>query len=222
MLKWDLPEYWDNIILKSKDDIIFKSDRITESTVFAHFNIVNAYSNEIYDVWMKFPCIEAFFGYLKFQYLPLVIFSLFDPNNEIEGTESVHVNDVIELTQSSSIVKDKSMIGSFKSIVQQIYLIGENEYDRKLISELINQYNNITKGKLDKFSSMDLFFSADELGRFIIAAYEDSPLEIGGFIEDFDMTKEEFLDICSQCYSNKFIEQKLLDIIYNKLTRIMI
>ena len=80
-------------------------------------------------------------------------------------------------------------------------------------------YNKRWNKDPELFSYIDVFKLPFELGKYMVALYENSEEADISMLEDqLGVTKGEWLNICSTVYENDFMKRKFTVILNNRIT----
>ena len=214
--KYDNYYFWENIVKQDRHDNPFANDIISKESVFLHGIIINCYGGS-YERWLHFPSIEALIGFLNYIFIPTAFLTLLTGE---EGVLIANVSDLLDLMNKSDKCEKKELIPDMREFgikLREFWNYDATTCIDKLKSFSAN-YNARWSEAYDIFSYFDIYESPNELGNYIVGAYENSgQVDISVLEQQLGVSKQEWLSICSQVYENKFMQRKFTEVLNNRI-----
>ncbi len=209
--------YWENIVKKDKCDNPFANEPITEESVFFHGVIINCHG-ESYERWLHFPNNEALCGFLNYVFVPMSFFAFL--SNETELLSQGNLDEVLDIMSESEKCNKKELIPQMREFSNQLDMLWNCDREKCYgeLKKFLTHYNERWNQGHELFSYCDVFKSPLELGKYMVDLYENSEeLEISMLEDQLEVSKGEWLNICSTVYENDFMRRKFTEILNNKL-----
>lgn len=207
----DLVYYWENILQKN---ITFS---LNSNSYIVNFIIVNQASNETYKNWIVLPDGDHLVNYLKYIALPSLFYSI------LIGTEEKTIfvnadsfNSVVNLLENNIIRDDKELSKRYQLYYNSLDKL-QGEYFK--FDELLEICNNINESYNEKnivFPIINVYKNIKDVGLRLIQDYEDDNM-IEELENTLNISKNDFLDMLNDINNNKFMLNKFMEYLDNKI-----
>lgn len=216
--KYDNFYYWENIIKKDKSDNPFADDPITEESVFFHGVIINCHG-ESYESWLHFPNVEALLGFLQYVFVPTAFFTFLSGEVDIIIPQA-NLDELLDIMADSKKCSKQELIPQMREFSSRFEDLWNCDYDKCLneLKKFSQDFNEHWNRGYELFSYFNVFKSPYELGKYLVDSYENSEEVNITWLEDkLEVSKEEWLRICSTVYENDFMKRKFTEILNNRM-----
>jgi len=215
--------YWDtllreNLTMKEK---IFKEVNINEKTPFFH-TVIFTRNNGMEILWSPCNDVKSLIGYIQYAFLPQAFYFWIEGADKKITKYPILTADKIILNgeKAGKLSKDeaylmKVQLGFIKG------LWGMPRYSAlKELKNFSMSFNNTWFGNSNGFMYLQVFESAQEMGKFVVNTNKQTSSE-KSFQESTGLKEDEWINLCKGINNDKGSQEKFLDILYNVLNHVV-
>lgn len=209
--------YWENMVLSENPlwSNSFKNLNLTRDSVFVYSMIMCKERGILKNNWAYYPNLESLVGFIEHVFMPTAFFTWLDDEHEfkVPVATSAEVLDIMSVGYKNS----KEIDGMWKDVerIQKVWNTDSSCCVDKL-RKFSNSFNERWKINDEKLLYFRIFENPREIADFVfIGENEDVFEEV--IEEDIGMTKKQWQETCENVYDNKFLSNRFVDILNNKV-----
>ncbi|MDP4089663.1 MAG: hypothetical protein Q8930_10395 [Bacillota bacterium] len=214
--------FWENLISKNENltEGYFRGITLTKESVFINTVIVNSDTGILYDWWICFPDTEAALGFIQNIYITSAYNSYLSPKEDYVAIIMGTPEELLDALEDSENCSNKEDIPEMRSFLEKADRLWVEEDLFSAMRDFSSEFNERWGIIGPVFFYFNVFRDAQEVGQYVVDGYEAEKMT-AYFTEETGITREQWQDIYTSVYDNDFMRKKFMDILNNKICKML-